>query len=92
MPNEFTLEMDAESSTPTDPPTELTDLMEALGPKRVETKGFKAEQFDPLTVQKLVERRRSGYPTLLNCVSVVVESTQEDCDPCRRKSCNCSDV
>jgi len=92
MPNEFTLEMDAESSTPTDSLTELTDLMEALGPKRVETKEFKAEQFDPLTVQKLVERRRSGYPTLLNCVSVVVESTQEDCDPCRRKSCNCSDV
>lgn len=36
----------------------------AFGPKRVETPNIKIEQFDPITVQKAVERQNSVWPTL----------------------------
>lgn len=66
--------------------TELADLMKTLGPRKVETKEFNAEQFDPLTVQKVIERRRTGIPTLMNCPRVTLEHEDDS------KSCGCQDT
>lgn len=89
MPNNFDLQGTPETTE--DSLTELTSMMNVLGPKRVETKEFKAEQFSPLEVQKVIERRRTGYPTFNSCPSVVVSSQRAETDCCGdgETSCGC---
>lgn len=54
--------------------------MAALGPKSVEGKEFKAENFDPLKVQRLLERT-AGHPTFASLARtrVISKRAEEDC-------------
>lgn len=62
------------------PLAELVSELETLGPKSVKTKEFEAEQFDPLRVQQLLERR-AVHPTFGTIKRVQVDSlrAKEDC-------------
>jgi len=62
--------------------TPLSDVasgLSSLGPKRVEGKEFKAEQFDPLAVQKLLERNTTKHPTFATMAKVQVTPRNRRC-------------
>lgn len=43
---------------------EIKAASKAFGPKRVRTPNMEVEQFDPLTVQKALERQNAVQPTI----------------------------
>lgn len=69
--------------------TEVVQVMTALGPKKVETKEFNVEQFNPLDVQKLLDRR-APHPTFGSMTRVKVEPLNKDhcaCDCVKDDTC-----
>ena len=68
---------------------EIKAAMRSIGPKQVETKEFNAEQFNPLDIQRLVERTQPA-PTFNSMTRVVVQSNRalQDC-PCSGECDNC---
>lgn len=54
------------------PEEELAAASETIGPKRVKTPNMEVEQFDPLVIQRAVERQSSTYPVFGNFGMTVV--------------------
>ncbi len=76
-----------------DSPEDIAAAMKILGPKRVETKEFNAEQFDPSSVQKLLQKS-APHPTFGSMTRVKVEPLNPepcsqgcDCDNTRSRTC-----
>lgn len=63
------------------PEEELKDLLELIGPKRVDTKEVEIEAHDPMMMQKLLERRKSKPVTFGEFVSSRVQryGSKTDC-------------
>ena len=58
-----TLELVTTEPQPNTTIEELAALSEAYGPKRVKTPNMEVEQFDPITMQRLEDRKNTIYPT-----------------------------